>query len=253
MEETVAVVLVFLKVYLCEAENVIVGSTEQLACQFQNGNQWEKWSDVSYIWETIYNGGRYSGSQSSTLTITNFQIEDSGNFRCKVDGTDLTGDHIELKQPEGKASISPHSRVQLFTLRTNQCKPSQQGTIIHIQAKPVQPLTTRYSYLHSSQACGNSHNKVQLCKPSQGTIIHIQAKPCKPSQQGTVIYIQAKPVLTLTTRILDANQVQTLSENDKYTISSSNSLDINSVNENDIDAYYCGDIDGNKGPEITLP
>ncbi|CAC5365516.1 PTPRM [Mytilus coruscus] len=94
--EVVAVVLLFLK-HLCQAENVIVGSTKHIVCQIQNGNLWEKYSKGSSVWETINNGGRYSGSHSSNLTISNFKIEDSGKFRCKVDGTVSTEAEIVLK------------------------------------------------------------------------------------------------------------------------------------------------------------
>lgn len=44
----------------------------------------------------INNVGRYSGAYSRTLTITNFQIEDSGYYKCKVYGTNSIGADILL-------------------------------------------------------------------------------------------------------------------------------------------------------------
>ncbi|CAG2228625.1 unnamed protein product [Mytilus edulis] len=102
--DVVAVVLFILKVYVCQAENVIIGSTKQLVCLNQSGNGWDKFSHGPNMWGIINDGGSYSGSQSNTLTITNFQIEDSGYFRCKVDGNVVAGDNTQLK-PEVQASI----------------------------------------------------------------------------------------------------------------------------------------------------
>lgn len=87
--------------YTFFSENVIINSTKQLVCQFPNGNRWQKFSYVSTFWETIHNNGRYSGAYSSILTITIFQIEDAGNYRCKANSTGSTGASIELS-PEGE-------------------------------------------------------------------------------------------------------------------------------------------------------
>ncbi|XP_063399772.1 receptor-type tyrosine-protein phosphatase gamma-like [Mytilus trossulus] len=94
--DVVAVVLLFLTAYSCQAENGIVNSKKQLFCLVPNGNRWQKFSDVSTFWETIHNDDRYSGAYSNILTITNFQIEDSGHYRCKIDNTNTTGANIVL-------------------------------------------------------------------------------------------------------------------------------------------------------------
>ncbi|XP_052067308.1 hemicentin-1-like [Mytilus californianus] len=91
-----AVVLIILRVYVCDGETVIVGTTSQLLCQFLNGSKWQKFDSPTGLWEYIYDGEKYSGTSSRALTISNFQIEDSGSYRCLAGMTGPGGNTTRL-------------------------------------------------------------------------------------------------------------------------------------------------------------
>ncbi|XP_052064146.1 receptor-type tyrosine-protein phosphatase mu-like [Mytilus californianus] len=92
----IAVVLIILRVYVCDDETAIVGTTIQLLCQFLNGSKWQKFDSPTGFWKYIYDGAKYSGTSSRALTISNFQIEDSGNYRCLAGMTGPGGNTTRL-------------------------------------------------------------------------------------------------------------------------------------------------------------